>query len=74
MEGSTCSSSRSASSVGVSFDDRTRRAALRESQQPGDEDLLNVLAVRTVLFGGTVYAVRPDEMPDGEAVAALFRY
>jgi hypothetical protein len=57
-----------------SLDDRTRRAAQRESPQPRDEDLLNVLAVRTVLSGGTVYAVRPDEMPDGQAVAALFRY
>ena len=56
------------------FDDTTREAVLHRSPRAGDEDLLNDVAVRTVLDGGTVYAVRPDEMPDGDSVAALFRY
>ena len=56
------------------FDDATRQVVLHEVPQTGDEDLLNVAAVRTVLAGGTVYAVAPDEMPEGGAVAALLRY
>jgi hypothetical protein len=40
----------------------------------GDEDLLNVAAVKTLLTGGTVYAVPPDEMPDAASVAAVLRY
>jgi hypothetical protein len=56
------------------FDERTRQATLHRSPQGDDEDLLNDVAVRTVLTGGTVYAVRPDEMPDGSSIAALFRY
>jgi hypothetical protein len=57
-----------------SFDEGARRAELHESAQPDDEDLLNVLAVRTLLAGGTVYAVLPDEVPGGAALAALLRY
>ena len=56
------------------FDDGTREAELHETPQAGDEDLLNALAVRTLLDGGTVYAVPPDEMPEGGTVAGLFRY
>lgn len=44
---------------------------------PGDEDLLDLAAVQTLLHGGEVYAVEVEEMPDGTAngeVAALFRY
>jgi hypothetical protein len=56
------------------FDATTRQAVRHRSPRAGDEDLLNDVAVRTVLAGGTVYAVRPDEMPAGDAVAALLRY
>jgi hypothetical protein len=57
-----------------SFDDGTRRAEVHDAQQPGDEDLLNLVAVRSLVAGGTVYAVRPNEMPDGQGIAALLRY
>jgi len=56
------------------FDDTTRNVILHESPQTGDEDMLNALAIRTVLSRGTVYAVAPTEMPNGGEVAALLRY
>jgi hypothetical protein len=56
------------------FADATREAVLHDSPGAGDEDLLNVLALRTWRHGGTVYAVTPAEMPDGGDVAALLRY
>lgn len=56
------------------FTETTRKAVLHDSLQAGDEDLLNVLAVRTLLDGGTVYVVAQDEMPAGGDVAALLRY
>jgi len=40
----------------------------------GGPDLIEQAVVRTMLNGGTVYAVPDDEMPNRAAVAALFRY
>jgi hypothetical protein len=40
----------------------------------GGPDLIEQAVVRTMLNGGTVYAVPGDEMPDRSAIAALFRY
>jgi hypothetical protein len=43
-------------------------------RQAGDEDLLDLAALRTILAGGDVFSVPPSEMPrDAEAVA-LLRY
>jgi hypothetical protein len=56
------------------FSDATRAAVLHDSPEAGDEDLLNVLALRTWRQGGTVYAVAPADMPDGGDVAALLRF
>lgn len=50
---------------------------VREKPRPGDEDLLNVAALQTLVRGGAVYAVDPREVPGGEPppdVAAVFRY
>lgn len=46
--------------------------ALHEQAAPGDEDLLNFAAVRTLLLGGTVYAVKTDEVPVKAPIAAQF--
>jgi hypothetical protein len=43
-------------------------------QELGARDLIEQAVVRTVLNGGTVYAVPEGEMPDRAPVAALFRY
>ena len=40
----------------------------------GDENLLNLAVVHTILNGGSVYALPENKMPEGAVVAALFRY
>lgn len=40
----------------------------------GSEDLLDRAAAQTFLNSGTVYAVPQAEVPDGQAMAAIFRY
>jgi hypothetical protein len=40
----------------------------------GEEDLLNRAAVETILHGGLAFALPNSGMPDGAAVAAVFRY
>lgn len=41
---------------------------------PGDQDLLNMAAVQTLLNSGVVYALENSMMPDHDPLAAVFRY
>jgi hypothetical protein len=59
------------------YDEKKREVRLQEDQdaaRKGSEDLLDLAAVRTFLNGGRVYAVPQQEVPDGQAMAAVFRY
>lgn len=60
-----------------SYDVQKREIRLEEdqtAQRNHSEDLLDLAAVQTFLNGGTVYAVPQQEIPDGQAMAAIFRY
>jgi len=57
-----------------SFDADQRRVEHHPEQLTGSEDLLDLAAVHSYLNSGTVYAVSPEEVPDGGQVAAVFRY
>ena len=48
--------------------------AIHEEQRLGDDDLLDVAAVQTLLHGGRVYAVPCSEMPSSQPLAAVMRY
>jgi len=56
------------------FDPEKGVVQVHESPDPGDEDLLDLIAIQTLLKGGTVYAVSPEEVPDQGLLAAIFRY
>lgn len=56
------------------FDPATGHVEAHPEAMPGDEDLLDLAAVQTYLHGGTVYAVDPTQVPDGEPIAAVYRY
>jgi hypothetical protein len=56
------------------FDREAQTIDLHQEAKPGDEDLLNLAAIETVLHGGMVYAVPPDVMPTDGAVSAVYRY
>lgn len=59
------------------YDPKSREIRLQEDQTGqlnGGEDLLDLAAVQTFLNGGQVYAVPQQEVPDGHAMAAVFRY
>ncbi len=57
------------------YDTDANAVVLHEDHEPGDEDLLNLATVSAYLNGGTVHALRPENMPDGgEDLAATFRY
>jgi len=56
------------------FDPETNTVDIHSEAQPDDEDLLDFAAIHTLLNGGKVYAVPPEEVPDQAPVAAIFRY
>jgi hypothetical protein len=56
------------------FDEVTQRVKVRNEPHAGDQDLLDLAAVQTVLHGGSVYAVDPDRVPGGRSVAAVMRF
>ncbi|HOD35598.1 MAG TPA: hypothetical protein PLR20_08685 [Syntrophales bacterium] len=57
-----------------SFRPDSGEVTLREKAAPGDEDLIDLAVIQTLLNAGTVYAVKRDEMPETEPLAAVFRY
>ncbi|MBD2165685.1 hypothetical protein H6G04_14905 [Calothrix membranacea FACHB-236] len=56
------------------FDPSSETVYLHEEKETGDEDLLDLVASHTLLNGGTVYAVPPEQIPYSTPVAAIFRY
>lgn len=57
-----------------SFDPQSNKVQLHEQHQAGDQDLLDLAAVYTVLNGGTVFAVESERVPAQSPIAAVFRY
>ena len=55
------------------FDSDSASIRLLPQTEPGVEDLLDFAALHTLLQGGRVFSVEPEEMPDGEPIAAVFR-
>lgn len=56
------------------FEPDTGEVHLHEEAKPGDQDLLDLAAAHTLLNGGVVYAVEPEQMPDGNLAAGILRY
>jgi len=56
------------------FDPDENRVEIHDKPEPGDEDLVNAIAVQTILRRGAVYTVSPAELPAASPAAAVFRY
>jgi hypothetical protein len=59
------------------YDQRAGEVEVHGERESGDQDLLDLAAVETLVHQGNVYAVSPDQMPDADAdgsIAAVFRY
>jgi hypothetical protein len=57
-----------------SFDPRTKMVSVHQQAACGDEELLDLAAMQTLLHGGAVYAVEQRHVPGETLAAALFRY
>ncbi len=56
------------------FDPDTLSVDLHPEPEPDDEDMLDFAAIHTLLNGGTVYAVEPEQVPDAAPSAAILRF
>ncbi|MBN2255356.1 MAG: hypothetical protein JW736_06600 [Deltaproteobacteria bacterium] len=56
------------------YNTSTDNVTVQKDATLNSTDLLDFAAIRTMLNGGTVYAVTPDEVPDATAMVAIFRY
>jgi hypothetical protein len=56
------------------LDPATGLVATHFHPEPGDEDLAELATAETVSHGGAVYSVEPEDMPEGVALAAVYRY
>lgn len=57
-----------------SFSPETNKVTIHENPEPGDEDLLDIVARQTLLHNGKIYAVAQVAIPEKTEVAAVFRY
>jgi hypothetical protein len=56
------------------YDSEKNMVETREEAEPDDVELLDFAALQALTNGGAVFALPPEEMPDGALVAALLRY
>ncbi|QSJ16736.1 hypothetical protein JYQ62_34520 [Nostoc sp. UHCC 0702] len=56
------------------FDPDNMAVDLHPEPEPDDEDMLDFAAIHTLLNGGNVYTVEPEQMPNEAPAAAIFRY
>ena len=56
------------------YDANANAVELHDERQAGDDDLYDFAAVHAYLNGGTVHALRPQNMPSEGTLAATFRY
>jgi len=56
------------------FDPSTNTVHVHQAPEAGDEDLLDLAAIQSILNGGTVYAVELEQVPEHTPLAAVFRY
>lgn len=56
------------------FNEQTYELQYAAASTATNEDLINLVAIQTILHDGEVFALPPEEMPDGREVAAVYRY
>jgi len=56
------------------FDAEKRQVMLHDQPETGDDELIDLTAVQTLLHSGTVYLLPQENMPRQQPVAAIFRF
>lgn len=56
------------------YDPATGATHVHTDEEPGDDELIDLAAARTLINRGTVYTVRRRDVPGGRSAAAVLRY
>ncbi len=56
------------------FDPADESVQMHQTPEPGDQELLDLAAVQTILHGGTAYPLDRMKAPGDALLAAIFRY
>lgn len=56
------------------YDREKNELKIHENAKPGDKDLFCVVSTKTLMTGGKVFAVLPEQMPNNTQIAAVMRY
>ncbi len=56
------------------FDFEGIRLQEHAEEQPGDDELVDLAAMQTLLHGGTVYDADPKDIPGQQLIAAVYRF
>lgn len=57
------------------YDPTTKHITIDEQKKINNASLFNLIALQTIMQGGKVYVLKPEDMPlKGEAICALLRY
>jgi len=56
------------------FDPQTGEVNSHDKEESGDEDLVDLAAIYTLMHGGRTHALGADEMPEGIRMGAIYRY
>ena len=56
------------------YDSDLHAVSIHPEREHGDEDLLDLASIRTLLGNGAVYAVDKSNIPNGSQLSAVFRY
>jgi hypothetical protein len=56
------------------FDEMESKLTIHDTKQDGDECLIDRAVIKTILNGGDVHFLSPEDMPSGAQIAALMRY
>ena len=56
------------------LDEAANQVTIHQSHEPGDIDLIDLAAVHTLLNGGIVYPLSPEDVESHTPIEAIFRY
>ncbi len=56
------------------FNGENNNLKLHAQGEPGDEDLMDLAAYQTLEHAGTIYILKPEEVPGGEPLSAILRF
>jgi hypothetical protein len=56
------------------FDANTNTVTVHSQTEPGDDDLMDYTAYQTLKHSGSIYIMKPEEVPGNALISAILRF